>query len=271
MIGGGPGFGPTGPLGHGQNRDGVDRNDETHPLNRGEMIDRSDMYVRHGFVQKVYGILIIQLTITFVVAAMIMHAGQSWFNKNQGAAASIIVTASLGSLMMMFVFMCCPQTMRQYPLNYVILMLFTLCKAVLVGVLSLAYTQESVLIVVGITVLITLSLTIFACQTTYDFTGFGPYLACGVMVLIGLGFAFMIASFAGVGNSPAFQTVRLLYAGLGALIFSCYIVFDTQLILGGKHNKFRFSVDDYAVAAINLYVDIIQLFMFLLELFGNRR
>ena len=30
------------------------------------------------------------------------------------------------------------------------------------------------------------------------------------------------------------------------------------------------SVDDYAVAAINLYVDIIQLFMFLLELFGDR-
>jgi FtsH-binding integral membrane protein len=30
-------------------------------------------------------------------------------------------------------------------------------------------------------------------------------------------------------------------------------------------------VDDYVVAAINIYVDIIQLFLMLLQLFGERR
>ncbi|CAK0798661.1 unnamed protein product [Prorocentrum cordatum] len=52
--------------------------------------------------------------------------------------------------------------------------------------------------------------------------------------------------------------------------FSAYIVFDTQMIVGGTH-KYQFSVDDYAMAAIMLYIDIIQLFVHLLRIFGNRR
>lgn len=30
-----------------------------------------------------------------------------------------------------------------------------------------------------------------------------------------------------------------MYASFGALFFSFYIILDTQLILGGKHSKFR--------------------------------
>jgi protein lifeguard len=55
------------------------------------------------------------------------------------------------------------------------------------------------------------------------------------------------------------------------LLFSVYIVYDTQLIVGGEHRKLSFSIDDYAFAALMLYVDIIQLFLSILELFGERR
>ncbi|CAJ1445306.1 unnamed protein product [Effrenium voratum] len=105
----------------------------------------------------------------------------------------------------------------------------------------------------------------------YDFTGFMPYLFSALMVLFFFGLALSIASWCGAAGSGAFKVLNLVYAGLGALIFSFYIILDTQLIVGGKHNKHRFSIDDYCMAAINIYVDIIQLFLFLLELFGNRR
>lgn len=48
--------------------------------------------------------------------------------------------------------------------------------------------------------------------------------------------------------------------GLGAFIFSLYIIYDTQMIM--KH----LSADEYIVAVINLYVDIINLFVRILRL-----
>lgn len=246
--------------------------DEGIPLTDTErLLEASNMRVRHGFIQKVYGILCVELLITFAGAGFISSLGKGWFQSHQASAVGIIVLASLGSLMMMFVFACCPETMRRSPENYLLLLLFALCKSVLVGIICLAYTQESVLIVLGITALVVFSLTFFACQTKYDFTGYGPYLMCAVMCMVGLGLAFAIASLVGLANSPGFQTLRLVYAALGAFVFSCYFVFDTQLILGGKHMRYKFAVDDYAMAAINLYVDIIQIFLYLLELLGKRR
>ena len=39
--------------------------------------------------------------------------------------------------------------------------------------------------------------------------------------------------------------------------------------VGGKHSKYRFGVDDYCMAAINLYMDIVQLFLYLLQILGH--
>lgn len=100
--------------------------------------------------------------------------------------------------------------------------------------------------------------------------GCGPYLFCALLILLGFSFVLAIGSIAGLGGSVAFETMRLIYAALGALLFSFYIVFDTQLIVGGKH-KHGFSIDDYAMAAICIYIDIIQLFLFILQLLGDRR
>lgn len=50
-----------------------------------------------------------------------------------------------------------------------------------------------------------------------------------------------------------------------------YIVYDTQLIVGGAHKKHEFGVDDYVFAALNLYLDIINLFIFILSIINDRR
>merc|ERR1712107_934309 len=132
-----------------------------------------------------------------------------------------------------------------------------IAESVMVGFICIQYTQRSVLIALAITAIVVLSLTLFACQTSYDFTGMGPYLFCACMVMIAFGFVMMIASLAGVSDS-SMHGIRLVYAACGALLFSMYIVYDTQLIVGGKHGR-KFSIDDYAMAAISLYIDIVQL------------
>lgn len=42
---------------------------------------------------------------------------------------------------------------------------------------------------------------------------------------------------------------------------------DTQLILGGKH-KYSISPEEYIFAALNLYLDIVTIFLLLLQLIG---
>lgn len=59
---------------------------------------------------------------------------------------------------------------------------------------------------------------------------------------------------------------QLIYACLGALLFSIYLIYDTQLILG--KGQYSYSLDDAYLAAIQLYLDIINLFLNILRIVG---
>lgn len=52
-------------------------------------------------------------------------------------------------------------------------------------------------------------------------------------------------------------------------IYCGYIVVDTQLIMGGKNKEL--SLDNYILGAVILYVDIIGLFLKLLQLLGDKK
>ena len=54
----------------------------------------------------------------------------------------------------------------------------------------------------------------------------------------------------------------------GVIIFGIYLVIDTQMVVGGK--RLELSMDDYVVGALILYIDIIQIFLYILALMGRR-
>lgn len=89
----------------------------------------------------------------------------------------------------------------------------------------------------------------------------GGYLFAGLWCLILFGFT--ISFF----HVPGMQK---LYLFAGVMIFSLYIVHDTQIMLGGNH-KLTIGMDDYVFAALNLYLDIINLFILLLDLLNGGR
>jgi hypothetical protein len=218
--------------------------------------------VRHGFIRKVYSILFVQLLLTSAIAApfiLLETATVASFVK--GNMWLMWLSLAL-SFTFMIIFACFPSLMRTYPWNYAILFLFTATEGLFIGLICATYTVESVLLAVVTVTGVALALTLFAFQTKYDFTGWGPYLMVASIVLLVFGLVLIFF------RDNISQKV---YAGLGALLFSIYLVYDTQLIAGGSHRKHQFNIDDYAMAAICLYIDIIQLFLFLLSLMGNRR
>jgi len=231
-----------------------------------KLSDLTELSIRQGFVRKVYSLLTVQLLITVVVGGIVMkHA----VKMPKDTVVSLLLVSMACSMGMMCVFMCCPKVMRSFPLNYFLLFGFTLAEGVMVGFISAAHTKESVLIAAVLTTLIVAALTLFACQTSYDFTTWGPYLFSFFILMLGFGMIMSMVSMTTVHNSPAFHGLRLAMSAAGALLFSFYLIYDTQKIIGGKHEQ-QFSIDDYASAAICLYIDIIQLFIHLLRIFGER-
>merc|ERR1712194_791600 len=178
----------------------------------------------------------------------------------------VFIVSSCVLVVTMCAMTCCMETLRKYPRNYAVLGLITLCMSVIVGFVSAMYTWQSVLLAAGITVGIFLGMTILAWTTSIDFTGYGAYLWGALVAIMVFGFALSIMAWCGV----QIEWLIMLYNLLGVLLFTMYIVFDTQMIIGGNH-QVQFSIDDYAFASLNLYLDIINLFLHLIRLLGDRK
>lgn len=108
------------------------------------------------------------------------------------------------------------------------------------------------------------ALSLYGYTTKRDLTAFGSFLVMGVFGLI---IAMLINIF--------LQSSALSFAisAIGVLIFSGLTAYDTQ-----KIKEMYFEGDDTAVAgrkaimgALTLYLDFINLFMFLLQFMGDRR
>eukprot|EP00397_Hematodinium_sp_SG-2012_P019622 GEMP01020171.1.p1 GENE.GEMP01020171.1~~GEMP01020171.1.p1 ORF type:complete len:243 (-),score=31.07 GEMP01020171.1:1714-2442(-) len=230
-------------------------NEENH-----DYCDQMDQVVRNGFIRKVYSILSIQLITTVLVALPFnMVPAVQEFVGRQPALLYLIIALNITFLI---VLTCCPNMARKHPTNYALLAGFTLTESVLIGVITSMYKTSVVMLAVGITAGIVIGLTFYAFKTDADWTGAGPYLFAAVLCLMLFGLVCMFFP------NPFMQKV---YCGLGALIFSFYLVYDTQIIVGGKHSQFRLGVDEYVFGALALYLDIINLFIYILQILGNDR
>lgn len=63
--------------------------------------------------------------------------------------------------------------------------------------------------------------------------------------------------------------MKLPMAFVVSAIYCGYILIDTQLILGGKNKEL--TLDNHILGSVILYVDIIGLFLKLLQLLGDKK
>lgn len=105
---------------------------------------------------------------------------------------------------------------------------------------------------------IVVALTLYALFTRSDFT-------TGWAILVGIiAPLIMFGIFAWISWIPVLHS---LYCALGAALFGIYLVIDTQLIAGG--GRYELSMDDYIAGALLLYIDIVQIFLYILSILGN--
>ncbi|KAL8192079.1 hypothetical protein R6Q57_028200 [Mikania cordata] len=215
------------------------------------MMESPDL--RWSFVRKIYTIVAIQLLLTVVVGAVVVsyHPIVTFLTTTRGGFACYILIIFTPFITL------CPLSCyyQRHPVNYVLLGIFTVGLAFAVG-LSCAFTSGKVILeAVILTAVVVVSLTLFtfwAAKRGYDFNFLGPFLFGALIVLIVFSFIQMFF--------PMGKISVMIYAGLSAIIFCGYIVYDTDNLIK------RYTYDEYIWAAVALYLDIINLFLSLLSI-----
>lgn len=145
---------------------------------------------------------------------------------------------------------------KSYPTNLMFLSAFTATMAYAISVVTSFFDSKIVLEALIFTFGIFVALSLFACQTKYDFTSWIPYLFGALWVLVIFGFMYMFF--------PTNSKVELGYGIIAALIFSAYILVDTQLVMRHYH------VEEEIAAAISLYLDVVNLFLAILRILNSQ-
>lgn len=101
-----------------------------------------------------------------------------------------------------------------------------------------------------ITTAVTLALTAYVYKTGKDFSRLGGFLFAGLIVVL---LAAIAALFI-----PAMQA---MVSAAGALLFSGFILYDTSRLVRGEE-------DNYVMAAVSMYLNVLNLFLSILQLLG---
>jgi FtsH-binding integral membrane protein len=153
------------------------------------------------------------------------------------------------------------QARRDFPKNIVLTLIFTFIEGIFIAPF-LAFAESRTPGIIGQAGLLTLStfgaLSLFAVVSKRDFSAWGSFFMVGLWVLI---VTSLISFF-----FPS--TLASLWIAAGTvLVFSGLLVFDTwRIVRSGQYGP-----DDYVPAAVNIYLDLLNLFLALTRLLGGGR
>jgi FtsH-binding integral membrane protein len=228
----------------------------------------SEAYVRIGFIRKVYGILAVMLSISsFFICLSTVKPIHDYFDQREDGKEIhpifiiLLIISFIGTFATLIPLFCCRSVARRVPLNYILLLIFTLCESYCLFFISACYEPQIVITAMVLTAAIVLGITFYAMTTKSDFTMCGGCLFACLFLFIAFGI--LLAIF-GINNN---KSVYMFVCLVGLLIYSIYLVYDTQLTMG--QGAFKYEIDEYVWAAVNLYIDIIEIFIYILRILGK--
>jgi FtsH-binding integral membrane protein len=231
------------------------------------------------FVRKVFGILTLQLLVTFSIVLAFFITGCKTIDYPNNVtvnctdnsprtvvqdSAWIIWVVLVGWIVVYIICVCAQLKCRNPPWNYLILSTFTVFTGVFLGVLACYASLVEVAIAILLTILVSVSVIgLTCCSFTNGFVGPAPFVAVGVLSIFWT--CCMFLPFAFVGGFGLYTYYNVLWSGLGVILFSLFLIYDTAVILNGTHRKIKFRANDHCLAALSLYLDIVNLFICLVS------
>ncbi|GAU88831.1 hypothetical protein RvY_01456 [Ramazzottius varieornatus] len=233
--------------------------DPERPNNFGSSFDNA--VIRRRFVRNVYSILMLQLLVTLGFICLFIFSPEvkrfvqhnSWFYY-LSYAAFLVTYITL---------VCCPGVRRHHPTNIIVLAIFTLAMSYMTATISSFHDTKIVLMAIGICAAVCLVVSFSAAFCKFDMTKWGWILSLVLLVLLLFGFITLMFAYIPGLRSPWYHGI---YSGLIALVFMGFLAYDTQLILGGR--KYQTSPEEHISGALQLYLDVVYIFLGILGLSG---
>ncbi|CAA2976571.1 BI1 [Olea europaea subsp. europaea] len=149
--------------------------------------------------------------------------------------------------------------MRKHPVNFFLLGIFTVAFGFALGVVCAYYSGKVILETIILTAVLVISLTIYtfwAAKRGEDFKFLPAFIFGSLIVLL---LFILIQIFFPLGSLSV-----TIYGVLISIVFCAYIIYDTNNLIK------RFSFDECIWASISLYLDVLNLFLYLLDVIKAR-
>ena len=206
---------------------------------------------------KVFMWLCIGLAITFGVAYTVSSNDNMVYNLFDGGKYLFVWIAEL----VVVIWLAARIRKMNFMTAVILFALYSGLTGLTLSSIFILYDITSIVWVFAITAGVLLIMGMVGYVTKIDITRFGALLC---MALLALLIAMLINMFVGS------ETFDLAICAIGIIIFIGYIAYDIQVIkrnLYGIEDEGKLAV----YGAFQLYLDFINIFIYLLRLFGNRR
>jgi FtsH-binding integral membrane protein len=206
---------------------------------------------RATLVRRTYSLVLVSVLVTVVGASF--GLSQPQLMQSVAQHPFIAFFCALAPLLL------ATRKKADFPMNIGLVLLFNFVMGVMISPALFVYgrTQPGL---IGQAAVLTIGafgiLTLYAFVSRRDFSAWGSFLIVGLWVLIGtmfLNFFFRNAM------------VDLWLASVAVLLFSGLLVFDTWRL------RNFYGPDEYVGAAVQIYLDLLNMFMAVLRVLGNRR
>ena len=215
--------------------------------------------IRNGFIRKVFGIVTIQLIFSFAFILLCQTKTIKKFVAQNEALCVVLFSISIiAFIISVCVISCNRQLARKVPTNYILLFCVTLAESILSAAAAINYPIEIVVAAIILTIAASIGIICYTLKSKRDLSYCGMTLFVLISQVLFFGFLNLI-----------FRSnfLNLIYTFLSTVMFGLYLVYDVQLI-SGKFGR-EYSVDDYIFASMELYIDIIRLFLEILRILSK--
>ncbi|XP_070584259.1 protein lifeguard 1-like [Erythrolamprus reginae] len=216
----------------------------------------ADRAIRRSFLWKLYLMLTFQLGYTVGIICMFIYWKylKIWVQRRPWFCYSLLPAI----LLMAIALACCDHARRKFPLNVILLALFTILMGTWLGSIDAFFDADTVMWTVASTSLVIFGLCLFALQKKWQLT-----ITSGILLIL----LFSLTITGVLCSFMPLELTAVFYSGIGTFLFGIYLLIDTQLMLGKRHH-YRLNPDEYVFAVLNVYIDILNLFLFILRFVG---
>jgi len=214
-----------------------------------------NLNIRSKFMLKVFGILIFQLLFTFCFVLICqINSIKKFLLSHTTLCYTTVGIASFVFIIILIIFLCEPRSIREFPYNYILLTLVTISQTIILIYITVAFKAHIVVGAIAILIGFCVAIIVISLCNKIDIKY--CYFMIWFLVFELITYGILLAVYRN-------YYLELLYCLIGCALFSFYIAFDTINI------RDHFDIDDYAFAALTLYIDIIRLFIEILKLIGK--